>query len=107
MKINYADYKDVAPQLIAEHESFEICGVDIEDMFDISGELEKIIEKQYLKCRIYTKNRVVTGLAGLLNPAWGILSLATIAAHNIVTLSPDYEIARDLANNRIEVVWKN
>ncbi|MGX2975545.1 hypothetical protein ACWIUH_11235 [Ursidibacter arcticus] len=104
--LTYSNYYNQFQALIDSRQSFEICGVKTEDMLDITEVLEKYIESQYLKCRIYTKNRIVAGMAGLLNPALGIFSLASIAAHNILTYDPDYEIARDIANNRISVVYK-
>ncbi|MDP8078646.1 hypothetical protein [Phocoenobacter skyensis] len=105
MKIDVTEYKSLINGLIDTHTSFEICGVDISDMLQVCSDLEQTIENKYLKCRIYTKNRLVTGLSGVLNYRWGVLSLASIVAHNILTLNPDYEIVRDLANNRVEVVW--
>ncbi len=105
MKIDVTEYKLLMNGLIDEHASFEICGVEISDMLEVCSDLEEAIENRYLKCRIYTKNRLVAGLSGVLNYRWGVLSLASILAHKILTLNPDYEIVRDLANNRIEVVW--
>ena len=45
-------------------------------------------------------------LSSVLNKRYGILSAAFILAHNLFTWSPDYEISRDLANNRINVKSK-
>ncbi len=98
MRLHRSEYKSKMEELITAQMSFEICDVAISDMFDVCSDLEQEIERHYFKCRVYTKNRLVTGLSGLLNPAWGIFSLATIAAHNILTRNPDYEIIRDLAN---------
>ncbi len=105
MQIEATEYKEQLGHLLDNHSSFEICNVDIGDMFDICGELEQAIENKKLKCRIYTKNRVVAGLAGVFNYRWGLAPLVAIAAHNIITRNPDYEIVRDLANNSIEVSW--
>ncbi len=105
-QVNIQDYPSQVENLIDTHQSFEICGVAVGDMLTICAELEKYIESQNLKCRIYTKNRIAAGLAYVLNPAWGILSLTSIVAHNILTYDPDYEIYRDIANNRIGVEWK-
>ncbi|WP_426839884.1 hypothetical protein [Glaesserella parasuis] len=105
-QVNIQDYPSQVENLIDTRQSFEICGVAVGDMLTICAELEKYIESQNLKCRIYTKNRIAAGLAYVLNPAWGILSLTSIVAHNILTYDPDYEIYRDIANNRIGVEWK-
>lgn len=106
MKITYQQYQSHFPLLIDSHQSFEIVGVPTDELKAVTDMLERYIESIHLKCRIYTKNRVVAGAAGLLNPAWGVLALAGIAAHNIVTWDPDYEIGRDIANNRVSVDWK-
>lgn len=103
----YDEYTFEYRELIAKHQSFEIGKVPVDEMLTACEILEKEIEYRMLKCRIYTKNRAASLLAGVLNPAYGILAGASILAHNIFTLNPDYEIARDLANNRISVIWKN
>lgn len=105
-KITLQDYPEQVENLIYARQSFEICGVAVGDMLELCSDLEKYIESQNLKCRVYTKNRLAAGLSYVLNPAWGILSLTSIAAHNILTYDPDYEIYRDIANNRIGVEWK-
>lgn len=100
------DYKKVAMDLIPLKSSFLICDVAITEMLEVSDWLEKYIEKYKLTCRVYTKNRLALGLSYLLNPAWGTLSLVSIAVHNFMTRNPDYEVVRDLANKRVEVVYK-
>lgn len=104
--LEYKTYQSQVIDLISNHQTFQVCGVPTDEMLSVSSELEALVESQYLKCRVLTKNRLVSGLAGLLNPAWGVLSLASIAAHNLVTYDPDYEIERDIANNRISVLYK-
>lgn len=91
-KINFPLYQVEAKRLIDKHCSFEVVGVPVGDMLDISEYLEKYIESKHLKCRIYTQKRIVSGLAGILNPPLGILSMIAIAAHNFITYSLDYEI---------------
>ena len=105
-KIDISEPFSTIKALINERQSFEICGIETGNLFAFSQELEKYIESLNLKCRLYTKNRLATGLSAVLNPRWGILSLAAIAAHNLLTLNPDCEIYRDLANKRVGVVWK-
>lgn len=105
IQINFDDDFDIE-ELISRRKNFEICGIDAGNLFAFSQELEKYIESLNLKCRLYTKNRLALGLSAVLNPRWGILSLAAIAAHNLLTLNPDCEIYRDLANKRVGVVWK-
>lgn len=105
MLIPYTEYRQKFTDLIDRHQNFEIVGVPTSEMFEVCGVLENYVENQHLKCRIYTQKRLVSGVAGLLNPIYGIGALAGIAVHNAVTWNPDYEISRDLANNRIAVEW--
>lgn len=105
-KITLQDYPIKAKEYIETRQDFEICGVEIGMMYDLCAELESDIENRQLKCRIYTKNRLATGLSAVLNPRWGILALATIVVHNLFTYNPDVEIYRDIANKRVGVVWK-
>lgn len=105
-QINFSESFSTITELIHQRQNFEVCDIDLVDLFSFSQELEKYIESLNLKCRLYTKNRLATGLSAVLNPRWGILSLAAIAAHNLMTLNPDCEIYRDLANKRVGLEWK-
>lgn len=93
-------------ELIDHRASFEIHQVPIIEMISICGDLEDYIESQNLKCRVYTEKRYTGLLAGALNKQYGVLGAIFIAAHNLITWNPDYEISRDLANNRINVKYK-
>lgn len=104
--LTYTEYENEYQNLIDNYQSFVISVMNVSDMLDISSQLESYIESKHLTCRIYTKNRWLTALSGLTNKRLGLFSLALIAAHNIMTYNPDYEIARDLANNRISVVYQ-
>ncbi|WP_228064811.1 hypothetical protein [Muribacter muris] len=48
----------------------------------------------------------MSGIAGFVNPVVGVAALAGIGIHNVMTWNPDFEISRDLANNRIAVEYK-
>ncbi len=97
--------------MIKEHKSFEIRGFSgvSGGMDKAVSKIENIIECQGLSCRIYTYGRVaavgatfvggITGLAGL-------ASAVSMAAHNIVTYDPDYEIAKHLIDNKLSVQYK-
>lgn len=106
MLITAKNYKEGYPELINHRASFEIHQVPFSEMFSICGELEEYIENQNLKCRIYTEKRYTSLLAGALNKQYGVLSAVLMLAHNLITWDPDYEISRDLANNRINVKYK-
>lgn len=102
----YPEYRIQFRNLVDNKQSFEIVGVPVSEMLNICEILENYIESRHLKCRIYIKSRLVSGLLGVLNPMYAVLSLGIIAAYNIITQDPDYEICRDLANNRVEVKYQ-
>ncbi|WP_439238611.1 hypothetical protein [Lonepinella sp. BR2919] len=107
--VTQIDYKDgfaQYPTLIDQRASFEVCFVELSDMLPLCAELESLIENRGLTCRVYTQNRIASVLTGAIKRKWGILSLASIAAHNLFTYDPDYEIGRDLANGRVRVEFK-
>lgn len=106
MIISYSEYHLQFRDFIDQYRSFEIVGVPTSEMFDVCEVLEKYIESQHLKCRIYTQKRFVSGAIGLVNPIAGAAALIGIGIHNIITWDPDFEISRDLANNRISVEYK-
>lgn len=93
-------------KLIDHRASFEIHQVPITEMLTICSAIENYIELEDLKCRVYTEKRYTGLLAGALNKQYGVLGALFIAAHNLITWNPDYEISRDLANNRINVKYK-
>lgn len=97
---------DQVAELVTECKSFHIRGVDFENTFDYCATIEEIIEAAGLTCRIYSKGRIVAAAAGIFSMGAGLAALTGIAAHNILTYNPDYEICRDLANGRILVEWK-
>lgn len=105
MKIKYSDAKNKLNQLISNRESFVLIGIDIDNLVNAAKFVELAIENQGLKCRIYTRNRAYA--AGAM--AWtgvGLLSLGSIAAHNLATFNPDYEIGRCIVDNRLYVTYK-
>lgn len=106
MDITINNYNSLYKGKIDRRESFEIFQVPISEMISICGDLEDYIESQNLKCRIYTEKRYAGLLAGALNKQYGVLGALFIVAHNLITWNPDYEISRDLANNRINVKYK-
>ncbi|MEF1283788.1 hypothetical protein QTN94_07410 [Vibrio sp. M250220] len=90
--------------LISRRTSFEIISTSGQ-MTEICSKLEKAIEQQNLSCRIYTRNRSVVA-GGMAWTGAGLLSLAAIAAHNLATFSPDYEIGKAVVDNKIYVDFK-
>lgn len=94
------------PELIQNRSSFEVWDQDFESLIEAVPLIEAEIESQQLTCRIYTKGRILAAGAGIFSFGAGLAVLAGIAAHNILTYNPDYEICRDLANSKILVEFK-
>ncbi|MFJ3467159.1 hypothetical protein [Pseudomonas sp. NPDC090201] len=96
-------------QKIKNHESFTLeCG-DAERYSRTLEWLEKNIEDQGMKVRIYMVGRaaamgaaVWTGFGTIAAAASGI----AIAAHNIATWSPDYEIGKNPISPTLYVNYK-
>ncbi len=76
-------------------------------MFKATQMVKQAIEQQRMRCRVYTRDRVaaVAGSA-LISGGVGTLSLMGIAAHNLMTFDPDYEIGRDIISNKLYVEFK-
>lgn len=91
---------------LMKHESFEIRNVSPSNMNSYISILEKQIETEGLSCRIYTKGRSAAIGAGLVSFGAGLGVAVGIAAHNLATYNPDYEIAKDFINNKIFVDYK-
>lgn len=74
-------------------------------------QLEKAIEGKGMSCRVYTKGRsAAIAAAAIPTPVTvigGWLSGIGIAAHNLATLNPDYEIAKNKISGEITVSYQN
>lgn len=104
--IPYTDAKDAElAKLIEQRESFRLVGCG-RRMKAASVRMERLVESASLTCRVRTAGRVATVAAALWNLPVGIAAALGITAHNLATLDPDYEIVRDVVNNRIVVAWQ-
>lgn len=94
-------------RLVRDHKSFTISTPNLNRIAEM---LEKIIERINLRCRIYTENRAAAIGATLIptgvTQAVGIASAVGIAAHNLATFNPDYEIGKNIMSNQINVTYK-
>ncbi len=105
---NTPSLKDQVQRNIRNRISFRVDGVS-GSMSEAINIIEREIETQGLSCRIYTAGRIAaTGatLFGGLTSIVGIASVVGIAAHNIVTLNPDYEIKKHKIDGAISVSYE-
>ena len=108
MKINYDELEaKQLTELVKGEKTFELTGLSgrISDAVSV---VETAIELQGFSCRIYTYGRVAAAGGTLFGGITGILGLASvagIAAHNLATLNPDYEISKHLVDNSILVKY--
>lgn len=92
-------------QLIGDKCTFEVIACSGR-MGSTASRVENQIESKGLRCRTYTRGRIAAAGGTLFGGVTGILGLASavgIAAHNLVTFSPDYEIAKHLIDNKLTV----
>ena len=96
--------------LIREHKSFVIEDIETTHFPEAISHMEKLIENEGLRCRVYTKGRIATVAAAAIPTVPTVLSgLAAgigIAAHNLATLNPDYEIAKNMVTGTLTIEYK-
>ncbi|MEY4978997.1 MAG: hypothetical protein RLZZ352_1267 [Pseudomonadota bacterium] len=109
--INFTNLKSLQEDVrrnVHQRISFRVDGVS-GSMSDAVSIIEKEIESQGLSCRIYTAGRIAaTGASflGGLTAAAGIASAIGIAAHNLATLNPDYEVKKHKIDGAISVNYE-
>lgn len=75
-------------------------------MIEITTEVERIVEGQGMSCRIYSRNRAAVVAASTFVTVIVWANLAAVAAHNRATWNPDYEIGKDLVDNKLYETYK-
>lgn len=107
--LQYDDFRtEKITALINARSTFEIVGVS-GNMGSTIRILETTIESAGLKCRVYTQGRIAAAGATFLGGATGFAGMfATlgIAAHNLATYNPDYEIVKHVVDGSISVRYK-
>lgn len=105
-------YEDIRSEktinLIKSKSSFEIVGLSGR-MDSAVSTIENLIESEGLKCRVYTYGRVAAAGGSFFGGVTGLIGLASavgIAAHNLATFNPDYEIAKHLVDNKLSINFK-
>ena len=68
----------------------------------IEGEIENL----NLSCRIYTEYRTAALAGEVFLGGVGLIAAAAIAAHNLATFNPDYEIGKNKINSTVSVIYK-
>ncbi|WP_052122710.1 hypothetical protein [Gallibacterium anatis] len=111
-KYNFNSFKstEISDQfintLIEQKMSFSIEAENIQQEVE---RVERLIEAKGFSCRVYTENRSLL-CAGSLGSGsikqLGLLSLAYIAIHNLITIDPDFEIGRNFMSGRVNITYK-
>ena len=101
--------EDKISKAIADRKTFKVlCGSSSQK--SAVGWLEREIEKQGLKCRVYTSKRAGLMAASLIptgvTQVAGLVSGIAIGVHNLATYNPDYEIVKDTIGSDISVIFK-
>ncbi|MBO0612068.1 hypothetical protein [Thiothrix fructosivorans] len=101
---------DKIKQMIRGNKSFVLDNIDRTSFSDATSTVEKLIESEGLKCRVYTKGRAAAmGAAAIpISPTviGGWAAGLFIAAHNIATWDPDYEVAKNIATGSLTITYK-
>jgi len=96
-------------ELVKDRKSFKITQIG-KDFFEYTGCICEIIENAGYTCRLYTAHRwLCMALALISTPlarGIGIFTALSIAAHNIATYDPDYEIRRHPLDSVITVSYQ-
>ncbi|RUT39802.1 hypothetical protein WG29040_05650 [Pseudomonas sp. PAMC 29040] len=80
--------------MVSEKKSFTIKEIDSDFFSDTVETIEKLIESQGFTCRVYTAGRITALGISAFTIVGGVAAGLTIAAHNLATYNPDYEIAK-------------
>jgi F0F1-type ATP synthase assembly protein I len=87
------DDQDAIRAAIRNHESFEV-GECHDRMDDAVLFVERAIGGEGMTSRVFTKGRTVALAAGLVVPPAAAAMAVGLAAHNLATLNPDYEVMK-------------
>lgn len=92
--------------LVQEHKSFEIVDVKIGKQGTVVNIVERTIEANGMKCRVRTNGRGFAAAALAIPTLGGSLAAgAAIAAHNISTANPDYEVIKEMIGSDVRVIY--
>jgi len=91
--------------MVAEKRSFKIKEVEPDFLEDTIETIEKLITSHGFTCIVYAVKRITTLSIDAMSRAGGIVAERTVAAHNIATYNPDYEIVK-LSSNTLAITYK-
>lgn len=95
-------------EIISQKKSFVVLGLS-ERMDSSVTSVERSIESSGMSCRVYLYGRVAATGASFFGGVTGVLGIASavgMAAHNLATFNPDYEIAKHKIDNKLTVTYK-
>jgi hypothetical protein len=90
--------------LISEKRSFKVTSVA--NISEVVAQVEPKIEAAGLKVRVYTEYRTAALAGEALIGGLGALAAVGIAAHNLATWDPDYEIGKNKLSDSVTVTYK-
>jgi len=107
--VTYEDLNgEKVKELISQRKSFEVLGLSGR-MDSAVSKVENLIESSGMSCRIYVYGRVAAAGASFFGGVTGLVGIASavgMAAHNLATYNPDYEVAKHKIDNKLSVKYK-
>ncbi len=91
-------------ELISKKMSFQAVGLS--DIGRIVEAVEGCIAKKEMRCRVYTEYRTAALAGEIFMGGFGLIAAVGIAAHNVATFNPDYEIGKNKVNGSVTVTYK-
>jgi hypothetical protein len=93
-------------KLISQKKTFTIKDIPTYSFGNTVETIEKLIEAQGLSCRVYVAGRIAAVAASAWTVMGGLAAGLAIAAHNIATYDPDYEISKYFVVSTLIVTYK-
>ena len=98
-------------KLLDNRASFVIEEIPRLHISEAAETVEKAMKERSLKSRVYTKGRAASmgAMGAVIAPPvffFGLASAIGIAAHNVVTWSPDYEIAKNSVTGTLTITYQ-
>lgn len=104
--LNREEVRKRVETLVQERKSFEVVDVKVGKQGTVVDIVERIIETNGLKCRVRTNGRGFAA-AALAIPTLGgsLVAGAAIAAHDLSTANPDYEVIKEMFGSDVRVIY--